>query len=151
MRATLLGKQTKDLRGNDRHTETTHHSDTFSLTIEAHLKRCSGEVRLIVPTGSAGSLPARPHVPLMKAMARAHDGYEKLLTGEVKSLRGLARQIGAHERYVSRIIRCAFLAPDIVEAILAGRQPPDLTLDKVLDKLPMDWAEQRRVLGVVTR
>ncbi|MGA9851719.1 MAG: recombinase family protein [Gammaproteobacteria bacterium] len=151
LRAALLGKQKMAPRVNERHTETTHHGDVFSLTVEAQLKRCSGEVRLIVPTGSAEYLSAHPNAALMKAIARAHDWYEMLLTGEAKSLRGLARQIGTHERYVSRIVRCVFLAPDVVAVILAGRQPPDLTLDKLLENLPTDWAEQRRVLNCAFR
>ena len=42
---------------------------------------------------------------------------------------------------------CAFLAPDIVEAILDGRQPADLTVQKLLRSLPLAWAEQRQRLG----
>jgi hypothetical protein len=43
--------------------------------------------------------------------------------------------------------RLAWLAPDIVEAILDGRQPKALTVKRLLAKLPMDWADQRRALG----
>jgi len=50
------------------------------------------------------------------------------------------------ETYVRRIFSYAFLAPDIVEAILDGRQPQDLTLEKLRKKLPMSWAEQRTML-----
>ncbi len=51
------------------------------------------------------------------------------------------------DRCVRRIIRFAFLAPDLVEAILQGRQPSELTLDRLLDNLPLDWAKQREALG----
>jgi hypothetical protein len=49
----------------------------------------------------------------------------------------------------SRFLPLAFLAPDIVEAIVAGRQPPELTAERLkrIGKLPLDWSEQRKVLG----
>jgi site-specific DNA recombinase len=52
-------------------------------------------------------------------------------------------------RYVRRILRCAFLAPDLVEAILQGRQPPELTLARLCHTLPFDWSEQRKEFGPV--
>ena len=52
------------------------------------------------------------------------------------------------ERYVSRIMRLAFLAPDIVEAILGGYQPTDLELERLLKGIPISWDAQRRAWGV---
>src|ERR1035437_7727131 len=49
---------------------------------------------------------------------------------------------GLNERYVSRIISSAFLAPEIVEAIVKGRQAPEVTLAALLDEVPLSWAEQ---------
>ncbi len=51
------------------------------------------------------------------------------------------------ERYVSRIMRLAFLAPDIVEAKLDGYQPADLELERLMKGIPVSWNEQRRALG----
>jgi hypothetical protein len=50
---------------------------------------------------------------------------------------------------VTRIVRLTFLAPDIVAAILAGKQPPELTANKLMadKRLPLDWREQRTALG----
>jgi len=52
-----------------------------------------------------------------------------------------------NHRYVDKVLRCAFLAPDIVEAILDGRQPPDLSFAKLISNLPLDWAQQREQFG----
>ena len=51
--------------------------------------------------------------------------------------------------YFTRLVRLSYLAPDITEAILDGRQPPDLSADKLLalSRLPLGWREQRAVLG----
>jgi hypothetical protein len=51
-----------------------------------------------------------------------------------------------NERYISRIIPLAFLAPDITEAILEGRQPTHMTLETLRDDTPADWALQRKQL-----
>ena len=62
-------------------------------------------------------------------------------------MRSLARDAGLTDRYVGKVFRCAFLAPDIVEAILGGRQPHDLNFDKLCQDIPLSWVEQREQLG----
>ena len=121
-------------------------SDLISLTVEAKTKRCGGEVHLIVPPNSSVSRE-HPKVPLIKALARAHGWYEKVIQGKAFDMRSLARDAGLTERYVGKVFRCAFLAPDIVEAILAGRQPHDLNFEKLYHDIPLSWVEQREQLG----
>jgi site-specific DNA recombinase len=121
-------------------------SDVISLTVEAKRKRCGGEVHLIVPPNS-GVSPEHPKLPLIKAVARAHSWLERVMQGQVFDRRSLARDAGLTDRYVSKVFRCAFLSPDIVEAILAGRQPFDLNFDKLCQDVPWSWVEQRERLG----
>ncbi len=149
LRAALIGAAdpltiVQDIRqpSSDTHAE----EDLFPLTIEAQFRRVGGEVRLIVPAGSPHGRSAQPNPNLIRALTRAQDWYERLLTGQA-SCHSIAAETGCDERYVSRVVRCAFLTPDIVEALLEGRQPPELTLQKLLYRLPSDWTEQRRVLG----
>ena len=61
----------------------------------------------------------------------------------------LAKREGVSRSYFTRLVRLSYLAPDITEAILDGRQPRDLTADKLLahSRLPLGWHEQRTVLG----
>jgi site-specific DNA recombinase len=62
----------------------------------------------------------------------------------------VARRDGVGKQYVSRLVRLAFLAPEIVERIVAGRQPPELTAQALRTRrfdIPVDWAAQRRALG----
>ncbi|HZR55788.1 MAG TPA: hypothetical protein VFA74_02855 [Terriglobales bacterium] len=54
---------------------------------------------------------------------------------------------GVTERYIGLVFGCAFLAPDILEAILEGSQPRDLTFKKLCHSIPLNWAEQRRRFG----
>jgi hypothetical protein len=90
---------------------------------------------------------AQPNPTLITAIARAHVWAERLLSGAAPSLRAIAREEGVSEGYVGRILRCVALAPDLVEIILQGRQSPTLTLEGLVNHLPLAWSEQRQVLG----
>jgi site-specific DNA recombinase len=125
--------------------------DVFKLMIDARVKRCGGEVRLLVPADSASEGPARFIPSLIKAVARAHPWPEKIIRGELTGLRSIAQLTSLDEHYAGRILNCSFLAPDIVEAILDGRQPAGLTVHKLLRGLPLGWAEQRQQLGFALR
>ena len=71
------------------------------------------------------------------------------MAGEYKDQRAIAKAAGLNERYVSRIIQCAFLAPEIVEDVINGRQAREMTLITLLDKVPLSWAEQNAKMAVV--
>jgi len=124
--------------------------DVFTIIIEARLKRCGWEVRLIVPSGSGAEIPKRPSLPLIKAVARVHRWPERIMCGDLQGRRSSAQFTKASQRYARCVLPLAFLAPDIVEAILNGRQPADLSVQKMLRNLPLNWVEQRKRLGFVT-
>ena len=121
-------------------------SDVIRFNIEARVKRCGGEMRLVFPPDHSGRR-RRSASSLLKALARGRQWYEWIVAGEVSGRRSIAQKLGLDERYVGRVLECAFLAPDIVEAILDGRQPPDLTFKKLTHRVPFSWIEQRRQLG----
>jgi hypothetical protein len=86
---------------------------------------------------------------LLKAVARAHCWFDDLVRG--RSMVEIAKRNGVGKQYVSRLIRLAFLAPEIVERIVASRQPPELTAQVLRTgrfNLPVDWAEQKRTLRI---
>ena len=58
---------------------------------------------------------------------------------------------GVDKSYVSRVVNLAFLAPDITESIIGGHQPADLSAEKLIRRidLPLDWAQQRHLLGFI--
>jgi site-specific DNA recombinase len=122
----------------------------LTLTVDARLKRCGGETKLIVPAGATGTHTPTPNPTLVKALARAHSWVATLLSGQASSIRAIAQAEHLTERYVARIIPLAFLAPDITAAILEGAQPQDLTLAQLCQRLPLAWPEQRRTLGFAT-
>jgi site-specific DNA recombinase len=74
---------------------------------------------------------------------------DHLLADKTLTLEEIAKAEGIVPSYATRLFRLTLLAPDIVRAILNGKQPPDLTARKLLNdmRLPLDWNEQRRSLG----
>jgi site-specific DNA recombinase len=98
-------------------------AELICLTIAAKRKRYGGEVYIVVPPNS--NAPVRhPRPSLIKAVARGNAWYEKVLEGKIVDMKLLAEDAGLTTRYVRNVCTCAFLAPDIVEAILEGSQPP---------------------------
>jgi site-specific DNA recombinase len=87
---------------------------------------------------------------LVSGIARARNWFDKLISGEFQTLRDLARAEGRNERYVSQVLKLAFLDPVLEEQVIAGDQPVDLTLEKLrrMDNLPVRWDLQRRLLGL---
>jgi site-specific DNA recombinase len=80
-----------------------------------------------VPKASPRTDPA-----LLKLIARAHCWFDNLVSGRAASMVDIGKQENVGKRYVRRIIRLAFLAPDIVEQIVKGCQAPELTAESLL-------------------
>jgi site-specific DNA recombinase len=119
--------------------------DIVVLSTQATVTKCRGEVRLVLaPDAGQGSPRTIPS--LIKAVARAREWVDRIARGEVPHQRAIAAETGLHRRYVGRIIQMAFLAPDITEAILEGRQPPHMTLETLMGDMPADWRGQRQQL-----
>jgi hypothetical protein len=83
-------------------------------------------------------------------VARAHRWFDEISTGNARSLAAIAAREELAVRYVGRLIRLAFLAPDIVESIVEGRQPTTLTAEALTRRieLPLSWCSQRTALNV---
>jgi site-specific DNA recombinase len=120
--------------------------DEHPITVPLTLRRRGVEARLTM--GDAHHSKSVDSV-LVGTIAKACAWFNVLTSGETVSINDIAKQQNVLASEISRLLPLAFLAPDIVEAILAGRQPPDLTAQylKRLDVLPLDWSEQRKALG----
>ena len=92
---------------------------------------------------------AKPDARLVKLLIRAARFNAALVGSDREPFAALAKRQGVSPSYFTRLVRLSYLAPDITEAILDGRQPRDLTADKLLahSRLPLGWHEQRTVLG----
>ena len=82
------------------------------------------------------------------SIARAYRWQELLDNGEFDSPEALAAALGVNVSYVRRFLRLALLAPQIVEAIMAGKAPRTLSLTKLDTNLPFSWQEQLKLFGM---
>ena len=118
--------------------------DTLTIRIPIRLQRRGGRKLIKTPEGlAAPARKPRRDEPLSKALVRAHRWRRRIDSGQAKSITDLAEQEGVTDAYVCRLLSLACLAPDIVEAILDGRQPKGLRLSEMLGNGPTGWEEQR--------
>ena len=95
----------------------------------------------------AGERQSTPDPVLIRALRNAHR-WAAMLKGGV-ALRTIASRQGFSESYVARIIPLATLSPRIQEAIVAGTQPLELTLETLVRTgLPLDWSSQEKRFGI---
>jgi len=92
---------------------------------------------------------AKPDARLIKLLLRARRFNVTLAESDNVPFAALAQQEGVSRSYFTRVARLGYLAPDITQAIVDGRQPPDLTAEKLLEhsRLPLAWHDQRTLLG----
>jgi hypothetical protein len=83
---------------------------------------------------------------LVKALARAHRWMRILKAGRYRSLRELAAREGMERGYIARMLQLTLLAPDVVEAILDGRQLHVSGCVAAMNRLPSAWTDQRAAL-----
>jgi site-specific DNA recombinase len=99
--------------------------------------------------GEADRSAAQPNPGLVRLVVKAHQVLQRLMDRSHPSLVSVAEIEGVTGSYLTRLIRLAWLAPHITQAILVGRQPPTLTPIKLRQSgvLSFDWQEQRVQLG----
>ena len=121
--------------------------DPITLTVEARLSRTGIGKRMVLTDGSE---PDNPDPALIRLVARACTVRQRLLDNTGLTLREIAAEEGIGDSYVTRLLRLSWLAPDIIASILKGRHPPELTARRLstFKKLPADWTEQKKALGV---
>jgi len=126
--------------------------ETLTIRIPISLQRRGGRKLIMTPEGvAAPARKPRRDETLIKALVRAHRWRRQIESGRAKSITDLAEQDGVTVAYVCRLLPLTCLAPDIVEAILDGRQPKGLRLTEVLGNGPLGWEEQRLSLGRAIR
>jgi hypothetical protein len=122
--------------------------ETLTIRIPIRLQRRGGRKLIVTPEGVAVPTPKpRRDETLIKALVRAHRWRRRIESGKAKSVTDLAEQEGVTDAYVCRLLPLTCLAPDIVEAILDGRQPKGLRLAEILGNGPLAWEEQRTAWG----
>ena len=119
-------------------------ADRAEVDIPFAIRKRGGRKLVVTPDGAAWAPRPRVDNAMVKALERAFRWRKMLDTGVYATLEDLARAKGVAPSYVSRVLRLTLLAPEIVEAILDGRQPAELQLDDLLRGIPSEWEKQPR-------
>jgi hypothetical protein len=122
--------------------------ETQTLSVPTRLRRAGQAITMRID-GTNRFATGKPDVRLGELLIGARQFNATLLDSDGVPFAALAKRQGMSPSYLTRLVRLSYLSPDITEAILDGRQPRDLTADKLLahSRLPLGWHEQRTVLG----
>jgi hypothetical protein len=118
---------------------------SITVRVPLAIRRRPGRKMVVTPVqaGPEVALPTRADPALVKALARAFR-YQRLLDdGRYTSISEMAEGEKIERGYLGTLLRLTLLAPDIIEALLDGRQPTELALPALLKPFPADWARQR--------
>ena len=121
-------------------------STILKLTSAFQALRQRGELRVIAPLKEGACFEGSRVPSLVKAIARAHNWYEQIVTGEISTVGQLAQKTALTRRYVRRILQGARLSPHITEALLTGKHPRNLTIKEIQHGVPLNWREQEKRL-----
>lgn len=123
---------------------------SITVRVPLTIRRRPGRKTVVTPVprdGEEATIATRADPALVKALARAFR-YQKLLDeGRYASISEMAAAEKIERGYLGSLLRLTLLAPDIVEAILDGRQADGMTLAPLLDRIAADWTTQRKALG----
>jgi hypothetical protein len=115
--------------------------DTLTVYVPFRIVKRGGRKEMQVPADTRAR--RHPDDALIKALARAFRWKRMLESGEFATIAELAAREAIPSTYMARVVRLTLLAPELIEAILDGRQPRTLTLPTVMKPFPMAWMEQR--------
>ena len=124
-------------------------SSILTVDVLLTVRKRGGRKLVVAPEGNEAWLPSRARVDttMVKALARAHRWSRLLECGKYAGVSELAEAENINKSYLCRVLRLTLLAPDIVEAILDGRNLPSLQMKQILRPFPIDWASQRQALA----
>ena len=114
--------------------------ETVTIHVPFRLVKRGGRKEMVMPNGAEQA--RKPGTTLVKALARAFRWKRMLESEEFATIAELAEREGIAASYMTRVLRLTLLAPDIVEAILDGKQRPLVTLVRLMEPFPVEWNDQ---------
>ena len=121
-------------------TRATSIPDTVTIHVPFRVVKRGGRKEMVLPEGAAQA--RKPDNTLVKALARAFRWKRMLESGEFASISELAEKEGIAFTYMARLMRLSLLSPELVDAVIDGHQPANITLANLMDPFPADWKEQ---------
>jgi hypothetical protein len=121
---------------------------TITVHIPFTIRTRGGRRLILAPDGTDTGIAPRHRIDstIVKAIARAFRWRKLLESGVYGTVEEIAAAEKINASYVSRVLRLTLLAPEIVEAILDGRQPVEITLAVLMRPFPAEWDGQHQSL-----
>jgi hypothetical protein len=119
--------------------------ETITIHIPMTFKKRGGRKMVVTPDGAPWAPRPRVDNAMVKALARAFRWQRMFESGKYANLTELAAAEKVTLPYLTSILRLAQLAPDLMEMILDGKQPVELTLKNSVAGVPVDWDAQREL------
>jgi len=121
---------------------------TITVRVPISIRKRGGRKVVLAPDGATHDprklFCQQVDNAMVKAIARGFRWREMLENGRYSTIKEIAEGEKITESYVGRVLRLNLLAPDVVELILAGRHPPQITLPAMMQRFPAAWSDQRR-------
>jgi hypothetical protein len=119
---------------------------SLTVTIPMAIRKRGGRKLVVSPVGAEPWAPSRPRIDktLLRAVVQAFHWKQMLDSGQFATIGELAEAEKLDRSFVSHTLRLTLLAPDLVEAILDGKQPRTMELQPLMRGMPHEWERQRR-------
>ncbi|HET7410147.1 MAG TPA: hypothetical protein VFJ13_08085 [Paracoccaceae bacterium] len=115
---------------------------TIRVHIPLAIRKRGGRPRILPPKETEATMERGRDPHVLRAIGRAWGWRRKLERGEVTTLADIAADEGLSDRYVSRLIRLAWLSPKVLERLVQRREPTVLTIKDLCAVADLPWAEQ---------
>lgn len=116
--------------------------DTIRVFIPLTFRKRNGRPTILPPETEPGFQTRSQDPHILRAVGRAWAWRRRLESGEATTLQDIARAENVTDRYVSRIMRLAYLSPDVIERLLFWRVPPSVSVVDLIKVSYLPWAEQ---------
>jgi hypothetical protein len=124
----------------------TDRTDTIRVVIPLTIRKRNGRPKILPPEDliSRDGRAQAPHV--LRAIARAWSWRRQLETGIASTIQDVAAAEKVSDRFVSRMMRLAYLSPNVLEHLVIGRIPLALSLNDLVGLVDLPWAEQMQAV-----
>ena len=122
-------------------------NDTIRVHIPLAVRKRGGRPRILPPKDIETSEPPPGQDPrVLRAIGRAWAWRQRMERGEVTTIADLAAEEGLSDRYVSRLLRLAWLAPEVLERLVVRREPCAISLYGLCFVASLPWDEQAAIV-----
>jgi len=120
----------------------TNPDDTIRVLIPLKVRKKNGRPKILPPADYRPSEDQVQYPHILRAIGRAWSWRRRIDAGEVTAIADLATEVGLSDRYVSRLLRLAWLAPDVVERLIVRREPCAISLYDLSFVAQLPWNKQ---------